>query len=166
MQFKDLRSYIEELEGNAPDEIRFVNRTVDNKFELSAVLAKLESKSSYPAVVFNKVAGYKFPVVSNLFTSRKRLAFALGCEEKGLNKVYRSREDNRIEPKLVSTGPVKKSIKTKGDIDLTELPIVTHNEKDAGPYITAGAMVIKDPETGRRSQARMWPLLPLLLTHL
>ena len=31
---------------------------------------------------------------------------------------------------------------------LTRLPIVTHHEKDAGPYITSGAVILKDPETG------------------
>jgi 2,5-furandicarboxylate decarboxylase 1 len=151
MKNGDLRSYLEELEENAPDEIKFVNTSVNTKFELPAVLAKLESENRHPAVVFNYVNDYKIPIVSNLFASRKRLALALECAEEELNEVYRNREDNRIEPELVSTGPVKEVIKTKGNIDLTQLPIVTHNEKDAGPYITAGVMVIKDPETGTRN---------------
>lgn len=151
MKEKDLRSYLEKLEKYASDEIKFVNRTVNSKFELSAVLAKLESQNRYPAVIFNQVNHYKMPVLSNLFATRKRLAFAIGCDEKNLNEVYREREDNRIEPELVGTGPVKEIILTGGDVDLTKLPIVTHNEKDAGPYITAGAMVLKDPETKKRN---------------
>jgi 2,5-furandicarboxylate decarboxylase 1 len=151
MKEKDLRSYLEKLEKYAPDEIKLVNRTVNSKFELSAVLAKLESQNRYPGVMFSHVNGFSMPVVSNLFSSRKRLALALGCEEKELNKVYRDRENHRIEPKLVSVGPVKEVIQTKGEVDLTKLPIVTHNEKDVAPYITAGAMVVKDPETGIRN---------------
>lgn len=151
MKEKDLRSYLEKLEKDAPDEIQFVNKTVNSKFELSAVLAKLETQDRYPAVLFNQVNHYKMPVLSNLFATRKRLAFAIGCDEKNLNEVYREREDNRIEPELVATGPVKEIILTRGDVDLTKLPIVTHNEKDAGPYITAGGMVLKDPETKKRN---------------
>lgn len=151
MNEKDLRSYIEKLRDQAPDEIRTVKGMVSRKFELSAVLAKLEVHNRHPAVVFNRVNGFTMPVVSNLFASRKRLAFALGCKEKDLNAVYRARETNMVEPELVSTGPVKEVIRTKKDVDLTTLPIVTHNEKDAGPYITAGVMVVKDPETGARN---------------
>ena len=147
----DLRSYLEELRKNAPEEIVFVNRKVDCRFELPAVLAKLETQDRYPAVLFNQVNHYKMPVLSNLFATRKRLAFAIGCDEKNLNEIYRKREDNRIEPELVNTGSVKEIILTKNDVDLTKLPIVTHNEKDAGPYMTAGAMVLKDPETKKRN---------------
>jgi 2,5-furandicarboxylate decarboxylase 1 len=151
MKERDLRSYLEELRKNLPEEIVFVNRKVDCKFELPAILAKLETQDRYPAVLFNQVNYYKMPVLSNLFATRKRLALAIGCDEKHLNEVYREREDNRIQPELVGTGPVKEIILTRGDVDLTKLPIVTHNEKDAGPYITAGAMVLKDPETKKRN---------------
>ena len=151
MKNMDLRDYLEELKKKAPEEVRVVNRDVDCKFELPAVLAKLESEHRYPAVIFNSVNGGNIPVVSNLFASRYRLALALGCEEKDLNEVYRKREYDKIEPELVSSGPVKEIVLKKKDVDLSKLPIVTHNEKDAGPYITAGAMVVKDPETGIRN---------------
>ncbi len=151
MNKKDLTGYIEELRDEAPDEIRTVKRKVSPKFELSAVVAKLEAQRLYPAVLFNQVDDYAMPVVSNIFASRKRLAFALGCSEEELNKAYRDKENNRIEPRLVSTGPIKEVIQKGDEVDLMKLPIVTHNEKDAGPYITAGAMVVKDPETGTRN---------------
>ena len=151
MKTKDLKSYLQLLEKTLPDEIAVTDRTVDSKFELPAVIAKLAGLNRYPAVMFNRVGGSNLPVVSNLFASRKRLALALECAEKELHEVYRVREDKKVDPEVVATGPVKEVVKTKGSIDLTQLPIITHNEKDAGPYITAGAMVIKDPETGIRN---------------
>jgi len=151
MMQKDLRSYLELLKKEAPEEIQFVDKAVDPKFELTGVIAKLESLNRYPALIFNHVHGSSCPVVSNLFSTRKRLAIAIGGNEANLNQVFRSREDHRIEPKLVSSGPVKEVIHKKGDVDVSRLPIVTHNEKDVGPYITAGAMVVKDPETGIRN---------------
>jgi 2,5-furandicarboxylate decarboxylase 1 len=151
MTQKDLRGYLELLKKQGPEEIRFVDKTVDPRFELTAVIAKLESLNRYPALVFNRVQGFSLPVVSNLFSSRKRLAIALGCDEKDLNQVFRTRENHRIEPMLVRSGPVKEVIQKKAEVDVSQLPIVTHNEKDVGPYITAGAMVVKDPETGIRN---------------
>lgn len=151
MEEKDLRGFLDKLKRQWPEEIRFVNRKVSPKFELPAILKRLEMKNQYPAVLFNQVGDFGIPVLSNLFATRKRLAIALGCEESNLNAVYREREDNRIEPELVKTGPVKEIIITGKDVDLTRLPIITHNEKDAGPYITAGAMVLKDPETKKRN---------------
>jgi 2,5-furandicarboxylate decarboxylase 1 len=147
----DLRSYIDALQIQAPDEIRVVDRKVSNKFELPAVLEKLEAQKQYPAVMFNRVGDSPMPVVSNLFASRKRLAVALGVDEKDLNAAYRDRENNRIEPQLVDSGPVKEIIIKGDDVDMTAFPVVTHNKEDAGPYITAGAMVVKDPETGIRN---------------
>src|SRR3990172_9236183 len=132
MQTRDLGSYIAELKKKAAEEIATVNKAVDKKFELSAVIAKLESRNKYQAVMFNHVKGSEMPVISNLFATRKRMALALGCDEANLHEVYRTREDSCIEPKMVKTGPVKEGIRGKRDIDLTKFPIVTHNEKDAG----------------------------------
>ena len=147
----DLKGYMDTLQNLAPEEIKVVNKKVSNRFELPALLEKLETQKQYPAVLFNHVGDYGMPVVSNLFATSKRLATALGVDEKDLNAAYRNRENNRIEPELVSSGPVKEVIITGDDVDMTAFPIVTHNKEDAGPYITAGAMVVKDPETGIRN---------------
>jgi len=63
--------------------------------------------------------------------------------------IYRLK--NPIEPRLVSAGPVKEVVKQGSEVNLEELPIVTHCSKDAGPYITAGIVVAKDPDTGIRN---------------
>jgi len=34
------------------------------------------------------------------------------------------------------------------DVDITKLPLCTNNPRDGGPYITAGHVIIKDPEYG------------------
>ncbi len=151
MAQRDLSGYLDLVKKEAPEEIKFVHKAVDPKGELSAVIAKLESFQQYPAVFFNRISGFTMPVVSNLFSNRKRLAMALGCQEKDLNHVFRTRENDRIDPKLVSSGPVKEKILKQEHVDLTQIPLVTHNGKDGGPYITAGAMVTKDPETGIRN---------------
>ncbi len=37
--------------------------------------------------------------------------------------------------------------------DFSKVPILTHFERDGGPYITAGIVVAKDPETGYRNSS-------------
>ena len=47
-----------------------------------------------------------------------------------------------------SKAMVKGVIQKGDDVDLYELPIVTHHEMDLGPYFTSPSVWIKDPETG------------------
>ena len=49
---KDLRQYLDELRRKLPDEFISVERRVDPKFELSAVLRKLQDLNQYPAAHF------------------------------------------------------------------------------------------------------------------
>jgi 2,5-furandicarboxylate decarboxylase 1 len=79
------------------------------------------------------------------------MALALGVEEAALNATLRTREASPVKPEMVESGPVKEVRLTGDDIDLRLLPAFVHHEDDAGPYITGGAMVVRDPETGIRN---------------
>jgi 2,5-furandicarboxylate decarboxylase 1 len=149
MANKDLRSFLKISYEKA--EVAEVEKELSPKFQASAVLAKLEQENKYPAVMFQHIQGSKYQVLSNLFASRKRIAMALGCTEMDLNATYREREDKRIDPIMIESGPVQEVVITGDDIDITKLPILTHNALDAGPYITCGASVTRDRETGIRN---------------
>ena len=145
----DLRTFLEQLESAG--ELLHIDHPLDPKFQVSAVLAKLEQQERYPACQFGAVGDSGIPVVSNLFASRKRLALSLGCTDEELNAVYREREDQRIEPVIVESGPVQEVVWEGDQVDLYRLPILTHNALDAGPYVTCGAAVTRDPDTGIRN---------------
>ncbi|MBX6396627.1 MAG: UbiD family decarboxylase, partial [Alicyclobacillaceae bacterium] len=50
-----------------------------------------------------------------------------------------------------SAAPVKENIILE-QIDMLSLfPIPTHHEKDSGPYITAGLLIVRDPETRKQN---------------
>lgn len=149
MANQDLRTFIEK--AREAGEIVEITKPVSPRFGLTAVAARLEESGRWPALYFSRVAGSSFPVLTNVFAGRRRLALSLGCDERSLNAVYREREDRLTKPALVSSGPVQEIVVTGADVNLNDLPIVTHNEKDAGPYITAGAMVVRDPDTGIRN---------------
>ncbi|MEM4383372.1 MAG: UbiD family decarboxylase [Candidatus Caldarchaeum sp.] len=145
---KDLRYFLERLTALGDEEYVEVHREVDPKYELSAVLRKLQAEGRYPAVLFHRVKGTRMKTVSNLFASRKRLALALESSEDRLLESYMAGEESRMRPKKVDTGPVKDRVLTGDDVNLEALPRIVHCEKDAGPYITAGVMVTRDAQSG------------------
>ncbi len=42
---------------------------------------------------------------------------------------------------------MKEVIRRGDEVDLFELPVITHYEMDLGPYLTSGSVWIKDPES-------------------
>jgi 2,5-furandicarboxylate decarboxylase 1 len=145
---KDLRQFLAELEKKLPDEIVHVKRKVDPKFEIPAVLRKLQEQQRYPAAVFHNVKNSAFPVVSNIFSSTDRLALALSADPDNLIQDYLKLEGKLIKPKMLRKAPVQENVISGSKVDLSKLPIVTHCEKDGGPYVTSGVAVMKNPETG------------------
>jgi len=63
---QDLRSFLNELEAEEPDQILRVKKEVDPHFEVTGVLAKLEKERKFPVVIFEKVKGSTLPVVTNV----------------------------------------------------------------------------------------------------
>ncbi|MDP7386652.1 MAG: UbiD family decarboxylase [Nitrospinota bacterium] len=148
---KDLRTFIDQVAEKRPDDIVRVDREVDPKHELTAVVEKLERADRYPAVYFEKVKGSNLPSIINLTASYERLAMALDTSVDRMVETFCEREENPIPPVEVSDGPVKEVVLTGDDADLSVLPITTHNALDAGPFICSGLGICKDPETGKHN---------------
>ncbi|PKL06855.1 MAG: UbiD family decarboxylase [Spirochaetae bacterium HGW-Spirochaetae-9] len=147
---KDLRDFLEALSGNEKEYL-VSGASVSPDKEITRIVYFLQHRNENPAIRFDKVDGSSMPLVTNLLGSRGRLALALGCEEADLDRTYRTREKNRILPILVGSGSIQEVEVNGAEIDITRLPVVTHNQGDAGPYITAGMMTVKDPDTGIRN---------------
>lgn len=150
----DLRTFLRQIEVEAPDQLVRVTREVDPRFEVTAVLARLERDRQFPIVLFEKVKGSRLPVVTNVHADARRLFRAIGLKHATLPEFireYASREDKLLEPVIVPQGPVQEVVITGKDIDVTTLPILTYHGKDAGRYITAGMAIMRDPDTGVRN---------------
>lgn len=145
---KDLRTFIAYLDERYPKEIVRVSRPVDPAWEIAAVVRKFQQENRFPTLLFENVAGFSMPVVTNLFASRVKLAAALETSPEETLDEYMRREDRPLEPRWVDGGPVKECRRLGAEADLSRLPIVTHGEKDAGPYITPGIGIAKDPDSG------------------
>lgn len=147
--FEDLRSYLSYLEERG--QLLRVSEEVDPKYEIAAGIRKT-SDIGGPALLFERVKGFPdWRVLGGLFATRKLVALGLGIPEDQLLERYLTLEEKRIPPELVKSGPVKEICWKGGDVDLYRLPMVTHSEKDVGPYITIGIQVGKDPDTGIRN---------------
>jgi 2,5-furandicarboxylate decarboxylase 1 len=129
-------------------ELLTISTPLDPRFEISTILSELGKKEA-PAILFEEVKGYKFPVVGNLLGTKKRLSIALGVDQEHLLEDALPKLENRLLPILVSDRSQKVVITKKEKIDLLKLlPILTYYSKDSGPYITSGITSARDLKDG------------------
>jgi 2,5-furandicarboxylate decarboxylase 1 len=145
---QDLRSYLDLIKQNNPEDFLAVSREVDPAFEITAITVKLEQEAKRrPILLFEKVKGTSFPVLTNLHAGRSRLAAAIHARPEEMQRAYLRAMENPIPPKVVSKAPVKEVILTGERIDLYKLPQILHHQDDAGAYITAAISFAKDPNS-------------------
>ncbi|HZV96498.1 MAG TPA: UbiD family decarboxylase, partial [Candidatus Nitrosocosmicus sp.] len=143
---QDLRTYLDAVKKRKPDEFQVVTQEVDPAFEITAIVVKLEREAKKrPVLLFEKVKGTRFPVLTNLHASRSRLASAMRCAPDQMLRAYLAAMDKPIPPRVVAKGPVKDVILTGEQIDLHDLPQIIHHEGDAGVYLTSAISFAKDP---------------------
>jgi len=145
MASKDLRSFLDDLKKERPEDFIVVKKEIDPKIQLSALVVKLEKQKRWPVLLFERVKGTSFPVLTNLHASRQRLALALRSDPKEFISSYLERLSHLIKPKEVSSGPVKEVIKKGKDVNVFDLPQIVHHGNDAGPYVTGAIAIAKDP---------------------
>ncbi|RKL62862.1 UbiD family decarboxylase [Thermoanaerobacteraceae bacterium SP2] len=155
---KDLRSFLKDLERQMPEDIVRVKREIDPKFEITAIQQHLENQDKFPLLIFEKVKNLKgelspFKVVTNMFATRQKCAVAmdLSCDQWRMETSFQfaKRSQNLIKPVIVSReeAPVKEVVKVGDEVDLRELPVLTHHEMDGYPYLV-DAVIAPDPDTG------------------
>jgi 2,5-furandicarboxylate decarboxylase 1 len=148
---KDLRSFIAELEARSPDEVARVSQPISVRYEITALLTQLEKKKRFPLLFCERVQGSDAPVVINAQASRRLMAVALECEPEDLARKFSERQAKPIPPVEMINAPVHEVIQTGDEVDLSNIPILTHYDVNAAPYITAGIVVAVDPDTGVRN---------------
>jgi UbiD family decarboxylase len=143
---QDLRSFLDIAKRNHAEDLLVVSREVDPAYEITAITVKLEQEGKRrPILLFEKVRGSKFPVITNLHASRSRLALAINAKPEEMQKAYLSAMEKPLAPKVVSKAPVKDVVLSADKVNLYDLPQIVHHEGDAGPYITAAISFAKDP---------------------
>ncbi|MBI2988010.1 MAG: UbiD family decarboxylase [Deltaproteobacteria bacterium] len=152
---KDLRRFFEEVKQRYPEELVRVEREVDLRFEISAVLVKLDRAHKFPIVIFDRVqtvSGKRsvFPLLSNLFASRRlcALAFDSSVERVGLD--YDLRSQNTKTPLVVAKekAPVKQVVRKGNDLSLFDFPVPLPYHMEGGRTILGSVVTTVDNQEG------------------
>jgi len=146
MPFEDLRQFVTALDEAG--ELARVKREVDPKFEVGAICKTIHDKGRQ-ALLFEKVRGCSMPVFTESLGTFKRIALAIDADETDLFTEVMERTKKSVTPTIVKDGPCKEVILKGKDVDLDRLPWITWNKTEKAPYITAGLVIVKDPEYGR-----------------
>ena len=168
MNFKDLRDYIDFLERKG--DLHRIKSPVTWDLEITEIADRVV-KAGGPALLFENVEGYDMPVVINLFTSDRRMAWALGVETldplvdriQGLLRLTQGPPEGLVnklrtlgqlvqfgsfQPKTVRHAPCQEVVLQGEEVDLLKFPILKCWPLDGGRYITLPLVITKDPETG------------------
>jgi len=144
MSFKDLREFLDLLTQNG--ELKVCRREADTRIEIAKVTDK-STKVQGPAILFTHVKGFKAPVVTGLFGTIDRSFLMIESNKyDGFKKLARGLE-KPIPLRLVNDGPSKEIINIGNNLDLNELPVLWHHEKDSYRFITTANCRVKDPDT-------------------
>ena len=138
----DMRTYLGILKKAR--ELKTIKKPVSTKFEIAALTAKADGSH---ALLFEKIKGKKLRLVANMVGTRSRFALAVGAKESNIHeKIIRS--ISKAKKPKTNSNPQFFENHSK---DISILPIVTHFEKEAGPFITSSIIYSKNPEKGTQN---------------
>lgn len=122
------------------------NKEVDYIYEMGAVLKHFHNKKP---ILFNKVKNSNMRTIGGLYGNRDIIFDHLGVSKENRNYKFMDALVNLKPYKILNSGPVKEN-RITSNIDIQRIiPVNKFNELDSSSFITAGVMVIKDPETGK-----------------
>ncbi len=143
----NLRDFLSILEDKY--ELLIIDKKVNKKFQLAAIVGKLDKKE---AILFTNVEDSKFKVVSNILGTRNRFFYGIktnyGNDKIDFSNFANINKEN-YPIKISSEAPFYKN----SSKNLFDLPIITHFEKDAGPFITSSIIYVKDEETKNQNSS-------------
>ena len=135
-----MRDFLAELDEAR--ELIHITKEVSSQYETAAVASKLDGRP----VLFEKVRGSDYKVATGVCGTREMLARSLRVDPSTLlPRILEAIE--KPEPfKIVDGAPCQEI--AEPEVDLRKIPVLTHCEKDGGPYVTAGIAVAHDREYG------------------
>jgi 2,5-furandicarboxylate decarboxylase 1 len=119
--------------------------SVDRHLEIAAIMKRLDGGK---ALLFSSVLGSDIPVLGNFLSCQENCEAAFGADFRAIRGFVGRALGAPKTPVLVTDAPVQQVVVTS-DIDIGALlPALHHTPDDAGRFITAGIVVVRDPETG------------------
>ena len=172
MSYADLRGFLVQLEGAG--ELKRISAEVSPRLEMTEISDRV-LRTGGPALLFERPAGHRVPVLTNLFGSVRRIAAAMGVADaaglremgvllahlkepeppKGLRDLWDKfplfRQVLNMAPRVRSGAPCQELVLEGNEVDLARLPVQTCWPGDAGPLITWGLTVTRGPSKPRQN---------------
>ena len=128
----------------AAGRVKTLNREADAELEIAALMKRLDGAE---ALLFPKVKGHELPVIGNLLASQANCEAAFGVGYREIREFVARALGSPVAPQKVAKAACQENVHR--DFDLGRmLPVLRHTEADSGRFITAGIVIVKDPETG------------------
>jgi 4-hydroxybenzoate decarboxylase subunit C len=163
---RNLRSFLDLLRRE--NDLTTIEAEVDPYLELSEIHRRVIAAGG-PALLFMRVKGSTFPVVTNLFGTAKRIDLAFGPKpEQFIKQVVRVAESLlppkrselwkhralvrdflKLGTRTVSRGPVTEVVEQPARLD--QLPVLTTWQEDGGPFITLPLVYTEHPATRKHN---------------
>jgi 2,5-furandicarboxylate decarboxylase 1 len=148
-----LRLFLE-AESKIGGQVVREGRELSPLFEIPGVMREHDNG---PVAVFERVKGCGMKVVSGVCGTRERIFRAIGAGPGDYCSRLMEAAGSPVKPKVVGDGPV---LAKHSKPNLGKLPVLTHYERDRGPYITSGMVVARDVD-GKFQNASIHRLLVL-----
>lgn len=145
---QSLRGFLDLVETAYAEELVRVSEPVSPRLDMTAIVFEAEKAGRSPVFLFENVEGHDLPVVTNVAGNRRLLAATLGVSAADLPLAFRERCQNYLPVEQVNRAAWQDVVLEGDDVDLTRLPIPLHFAVDGAPYITAGQITARHPETG------------------
>src|SRR5215211_4056867 len=161
-----LRTFLDLL--NRENEIVTIKAEVDPYLELAEIHRRVIAEGG-PALLFERVKGSRYPVVTNLFGTDRRLALAFGAKPEALVRDLVHIAESILPPKPAelwkhrsvageflklgtrntSRSPVTQVVDRPARLD--QLPVLTTWQEDGGPFITLPLVYTENPLTKKHN---------------
>lgn len=164
----NLRQFIETLRREK--QLMEIEAEVDPYLELAEIHRRIIAQEG-PALLFKRVKGSPYPVVTNLFGTRRRVDMAVGTKpeeivQRAVSALHRllppkpsvlwQEKDwllslaksglRMVNPKQAPVLEIKEN-----QVDLTRLPVLTSWPEDGGPFVTLPLVYTEHPVTGEHN---------------
>jgi menaquinone biosynthesis decarboxylase len=162
----NLRSFLELLERE--NDLATIEAEVDPSLELAEVHRRVIERGG-PALLFKSVKGSRYPVVTNLFGTERRIERAFGTKPEHLVRevvhvaeallpprpaqLWQHRalalEALKLGTRNTNRAPVTQVLDKPARLD--ELPVLTTWQEDGGPFFTLPLVYTEHPTTGKHN---------------
>jgi UbiD family decarboxylase len=120
-----------------------ITKPVSKRLEAGGILKAVEPRP----VLFENVKDSDYRIMGNLFCSKESIADYLGITTGDIIPTLSKAIEDRSTPEVIQDAPCQEVVETK--VDLDKIPILFHNKRDGGPYISSAVVVAGHPKYGQ-----------------